>query len=60
MRDLHRVLVDQTPRERRATVDCGPERPQLELVAWITPTWGEPTGGLHLIIRVSEIATPPR
>jgi serine/threonine protein kinase len=58
LRDLARTLADGASRERRAMVDRGPDELALELVAWLSTTGGEPGAGVHLLIRVTEVASP--
>jgi serine/threonine protein kinase len=54
MHDIRGVHVDNKPRERRALVERGPDRPPLELIVWITPLSIEQCE-VHLVIRVVEV-----
>lgn len=57
VRDLRACHVDNKPRERRARIDRGPDRPPLLLIVWMSPL-SVPTCELHLVIRVEEEGKP--
>lgn len=55
VRELREAHVANKPRELRAHVDRGPDRPPLTLIVWVSPL-SIPSCELHLVIRVEEDA----